>query len=96
LSLTELITALAGLEAVKLQSVIASAAGILASRTNGHREEPPDELLSIKQAAPLLNKSRSWLYHNHKDLPFKVNGLGSTPRFSRRGLEKYIAERARR
>jgi hypothetical protein len=96
LSLSELITALAGLEAAELQSVIASAAGILASRTNGHREERPDELLTVEQAAPLLHKSRSWLYHNHKDLPFKVNGLGGTPRFSRRGLEKYIAERARR
>jgi hypothetical protein len=91
-----LITELASLTSTELSLVINTGVAILASRTNGHREEQPDELLTVEQAAPLLHKSRSWLYHNHKDLPFKVNGLGGTPRFSRRGLEKYISDRARR
>jgi predicted DNA-binding transcriptional regulator AlpA len=93
LSLSELITALADLEAAELQSVIASAAGILAARSNGKHEEPPDELLDVAETAKLLGKSKSWVYHEGKHLPFKINGLGGTPRFSRRGLEKYIAKR---
>jgi predicted DNA-binding transcriptional regulator AlpA len=96
LDAADLIAALAGLEAGELQSVIASAAGILASRTNGHREESPDELLDVAETAKLLGKSKSWVYHEGKHLPFKINGLGGTPRFSRRGLEKYISDRARR
>lgn len=53
--------------------------------------QEPDELLDVEHAARLLGKSKSWLYHNHRDLPFTILGIGKAPRFSRKGLERYIA-----
>ncbi|MBV8771830.1 MAG: hypothetical protein JO166_05800 [Deltaproteobacteria bacterium] len=97
MSAIDIIAALAALDSAELSSVITAGVSILASRSNGKSQshEPGvDELLSISQAAPLLQKSKSWLYHNHRDLPFTVRGLGATPRFSRRGLEKYVSERS--
>jgi hypothetical protein len=55
----------------------------------------PDELLTVQQVAPLLGKSAGWLYHNHHKLPFRISGIGKTPRFSRHGLELYLVKHQR-
>jgi predicted DNA-binding transcriptional regulator AlpA len=57
--------------------------------------EHDDELLTVEQTAKRLGKSKSWLYHHHLELSFAVRGIGSAPRFSRKGLEQYIAKRQR-
>jgi hypothetical protein len=91
LSLSELISALSGLEAAELQSVIASAAGILAARSNGHREEPPDELIDVHKAATILGVSESYLSHNMQ--PFTVK-IGGRRMFSKAGIQRFIARNA--
>jgi helix-turn-helix protein len=48
---------------------------------------PPDELLSVKQAALKLGCSRDFLYK--RDLPFVVR-LGRKRMFSRNGIDKYL------
>ena len=53
-------------------------------------EMEADELLNVEQTAKRIGKSKSWVYHNGRDLPFCVRGIGSAPRFSRKGLEQYI------
>jgi predicted DNA-binding transcriptional regulator AlpA len=91
--LTDLIATL-GRE--QLAALLAAISARLLTEPPSPAPQPPapaDELLSVKQAARLLGKSESWLYHNQDDLPFKVPGIGKAPRFSRRGLEQYIAKR---
>ena len=51
----------------------------------------PDRLLTAKEVAKRLGFSVDWVYKNHRDLPFRVR-LGTVPRFSEKGLEKYIRE----
>jgi excisionase family DNA binding protein len=48
---------------------------------------PPDELLTIAQAAAMLNCSKDFLYKTN--LPF-VKHLGRARRFSRNGIEEYL------
>ena len=65
----------------------------LAAQTSlGDKIAKPDRLLSAKEVAKRLGFSVDWVYKNHRDLPFRVR-LGTVPRFSERGLEKYIRDR---
>jgi excisionase family DNA binding protein len=50
---------------------------------------PPDELLTVGEAAERLHCSRDWLYKN--DLPF-VRRLGRARRYSSRGIDEYLAK----
>ena len=96
MSAADIIAALAALDSAELSSVIAGAVLILASRSTGNggkAPDPPDELLDVAECARRLGKSKSGVYRNGVSLPFRVHGLGAAPRVSRRGLEKYIAER---
>jgi predicted DNA-binding transcriptional regulator AlpA len=56
------------------------------------RARPPDRLLRAKEVAERLGFGVDWVYKNHRDLPFRVR-LGTVPRFSEKGLERYIRER---
>ena len=95
MSIAEIITALAALESAELQSVITAGVSILAARSNGNPQaNEPDELLDVAGCARRLGKSKSWVYHNGTSLPFRIHGLGSAPRFSAKGLAKYVSERS--
>lgn len=50
-----------------------------------------ERLLSIKEAAEVLNVSADWLYRNAKKLPFTRKLGPKMLRFSNQGLQKYIA-----
>jgi hypothetical protein len=95
LSTSDIISALAALGSPELSTVISAGVSILAARSNGKHDEQPDELLDKKGAARFLNKSISWVNHNLAVLePFRVHGFGAAPRFSRKGLEKYVSQRS--
>jgi predicted DNA-binding transcriptional regulator AlpA len=95
LSVPDLIAEIARLDRDQLAAALAAIAARLMEVPRAPDPAPEaDELLTVEQTAKLLGKSKSWLYHA-KDLPFAVRGIGSAPRFSRLGLEKYIAKRRR-
>jgi hypothetical protein len=51
-----------------------------------------DELIDIAEAGRRLGVSRSWLYHEHDNLPFaRRNGRKLV--YSAQGIEKYIKGR---
>jgi excisionase family DNA binding protein len=55
------------------------------------REQRPDQLLTVKEVAKRLGFGVDWVYKKHHRLPFRVRP-GTVPRFSEKGLEKYIRE----
>jgi predicted DNA-binding transcriptional regulator AlpA len=52
-----------------------------------------DRLLTIDEAAAMLNTSKDWLYRNWKKLPFVVQLSARQIRFSLKGIEKWIEEK---
>jgi predicted DNA-binding transcriptional regulator AlpA len=61
--------------------------GIQPNTTRRH-----DRLLKAKEVAQRLGVHVYWVYHNQHKLPFRVR-LGTVPRFSEIGLEKFIRSR---
>src|SRR5438128_6142763 len=57
------------------------------------RDDGPDRLLTVKQAAPVLGMSEDWLYRNADRLPFTRRTGRRTLRFSERSLKRYLADR---
>ena len=53
-----------------------------------------DQLLDITAASSRLGVSADYLYRHHKALPF-TRHMGRKILFSARGIERYIAQRAR-
>ena len=54
-------------------------------------DELNERLLSVKEAAEVLNVSADWLYRNAKKLPFSRKLGPKMLRFSHQGLQKYVA-----
>lgn len=52
-----------------------------------------ERLLTIDEAAEVLNTSKDWLYRNWKKLPFVVALSPRQIRFSLKGIEKWIEEK---
>jgi predicted DNA-binding transcriptional regulator AlpA len=52
-----------------------------------------ERLLTIDEAAEILNTSTDWLYRHHAKLPFTVRLSPRQVRFSLKGLERYIEEK---
>ena len=52
-------------------------------------QQPPDELLSVQEAARRLGVSRDFLYRHHRRLPFSRR-MGRSLLFSAQGIQKYI------
>lgn len=79
---------------MQLAALQTALAARLATGMNGHTAAAPaeDRLLSIAEAAALLNVSRDWLYRRAARLPFTVR-LGRTLRFSAQGLARYLRQR---
>ena len=53
----------------------------------------PDELLTVDQAAAVLNVSPRWLYRHAKTLPFAHKLSRKVLRFSRSGITRWLASR---
>ena len=52
-----------------------------------------DRLVTVKELAEILNITEDWIYHHHKELPFKVElPVGRQLRFSLQGIHKWIEE----
>ena len=64
---------------------------------NGHgpADDGADELLDVKATARRLGASEDYVYRHAKRLPFTVR-QGRMVRFSARGIERYIRQRAGR
>lgn len=54
-------------------------------------QQPPDELLTVAQAAEHLHCSKVYLYKNATALPF-TRRLGKKLLFSSRGIDEYLAK----
>jgi excisionase family DNA binding protein len=75
---------------VQLAAVQAAIAARLAAGL--HRDDGPDRLLTVKQAAPALGMSEDWLYRNADRLPFTRRTGPRTVRFSEKALKRYLAD----
>ncbi len=53
------------------------------------RTSAGDRLLTAKQVAERLGRGVNWVYGN--DLPFIIRQAGRRPRYSERGLERWMA-----
>ena len=59
---------------------------------NKNRQEA-DHLLTVREAATVLNVSQDWLYRNHRKLPFSRKLGPKMVRFSYHGLLRYLQVR---
>ena len=57
------------------------------------REDGEDRLLTAAEAAHRLGYTRDWLYRHADQLPFTVRVKGRRPRFSARGITRYLRQR---
>jgi len=55
-------------------------------KTNGNE---PDRLVTVKEAAPMLNVTPRWLYNHARHLPFARRLSRKALRFSEKGLIKW-------
>ncbi len=71
---------------------------LLVAKSHGvpttEKSQQEDRLLSIKEAASILGKTKDWLYHHTDSLPFTVRE-GRSVRFSNNGIQRYIRLRVR-
>ena len=58
--------------------------------------EKDDELLTPEQAARMLGVTLKWIYAHKRQLPYVAGLSRKTLRFSRKGLQRYIAARVNR
>jgi excisionase family DNA binding protein len=93
------------LDAVPIEQVpaliagLAAAQGQLAARLLARNDaarvaDPSDRLLTVEQAAGRIGMSSDWLYRNARRLPF-TRRAGRSLRFSEKGVDRWIATRAR-
>jgi excisionase family DNA binding protein len=64
--------------------------GVMRSDSAALDSQANEKLLSVKEAAEILNVSADWLYRNAKRLPFSRKLGPKMLRFSNQGLQKYI------
>jgi predicted DNA-binding transcriptional regulator AlpA len=57
------------------------------------KSEPNDRLLSVEEAAKMLDVSMDWLYRHSKKLPFTRKLGPKMLRFSSHGIGQWIASR---
>jgi predicted DNA-binding transcriptional regulator AlpA len=97
-SLLPPVDAIADLPADSLPAIamhLAALQGAVAARlaVRVPRDDGPDRLITVKQAAPVLGMSIDWLYRNADRLPFTRRTGRRTLRFSERSLKRYLADR---
>jgi predicted DNA-binding transcriptional regulator AlpA len=84
-------------EVAAIQATLA-ARNAVHQRRAGHLEPraaaaTPDRLLTVDQAAELINVKRQWLYRHHHELPFAQKLSRKALRFSEAGLRRWLALR---
>jgi predicted DNA-binding transcriptional regulator AlpA len=77
---------------VALAAAQTKLAARLAVRPVGAHHAASDELLDVDQAATMLSVSKDWLYRR-TTLPFRVKMSSKQTRYSRRGIERWLAMR---
>ena len=93
MSLTDIIAAIAALDAADCAPILAAVAAKLAER--GPTPAPAaDVLLDVSEIATRLHKSESWVYHNKKRLPF-IQQVGNSLRANPADIDKYLNSRRR-
>jgi predicted DNA-binding transcriptional regulator AlpA len=75
-----------------LSARLIAGSAITAARVSSGPEISPDTV-DVREAARLLHMSPSWIYRQAKKLPFAHRVGGRALRFSRAGIEKYLATR---
>jgi hypothetical protein len=71
------------------------AARLAAVASNGHEVAEEDRLLTVEEAARQLAVTEDWL-RRRPDLPFVVKLSAGVTRYSRQGLDRYVATRVGR
>jgi hypothetical protein len=71
-----------------LQLRLAARLAMLVAAPAMSRNNPGDRLLTAKQVAERLGRGVNWVYEN--DLPFIIRQAGRRPRYSERGLERWM------
>jgi len=79
---------------IKLVSIQPLLLGRIISDNKSGNTPQEDTLLTVEQAAKRLNCSKDWLYRNAPKLPFTKRISPHQLRFSSKGVEKYIRNRA--
>ena len=51
-----------------------------------------EEGMTVREVAPLIGRSVDWIKRHRHELPFCIAAPGRHPRFSARGLQKWLAE----
>lgn len=72
-----------------LQLRLAARLAMVVAAPGMSRNNPGDRLLTAKQVAERLGRGVNWVYEN--DLPFIIRQAGRRPRYSERGLERWMA-----
>lgn len=89
MSLSDLITAIRALPRDQLPSLMVVIGGIMSEQSAATVD---DELIDVAEASRILGLSPSYLYHA-KSLPYMVR-VGNRRRFSRAGIQRFIAKQA--
>jgi predicted DNA-binding transcriptional regulator AlpA len=98
MSAADLVRAIEQADPADAPALLAAIASLLAKRRLSNAEElknvePPDEALTLNEAAARIRRSKKWLYRHREALPF-VRRLG--PRsymVSKQKLESWLARR---
>ena len=83
----------------ELPSLLGQVAALLGTLSAQLLTIPPspkpidDQLLTVSEAAQLLNTSPDWLYRNASKLPFAVRLAPKQLRFSSQGIARYLKRR---
>jgi len=76
-----------------LQAIRQAVREEIQAASNGNGRQEGDRLLDAKGAAEILCVGEDWLYHHHKKLPFTRKLAPRVLRFSRQGIQKWLASR---
>lgn len=90
----DIVETLLGKTAIVQSILISRLLALRATRQDyAHSESADgDRLLTVEEAARMIGKSESHLYHQAANYPFTVR-VGGNLRFSRTGIEKFIRQR---
>ena len=90
----DVVESLLGKTAVVQSILISRLLALRATRQDYAHSETGDgdRLLTVEEAAHMIGKSESHLYHRAAHYPFTVR-VGGNLRFSRTGIEKFIRQR---
>jgi hypothetical protein len=83
-------------ELARASALVMARIATVAATTIAPSPRPADELITVEEAAALLNVKVSWLYRHWRELGCGRKIGRRTLRFERRGVERWAANRPRR